>query len=82
MKKITRAEQAHKVASEFSIELMFALAKYYHTTIEVVMQVFDKTGYWKVINDDELMWVQAHSGEEEVIEMLKGAFDEVLSRNK
>ena len=83
-KKINRDDpirkvSVHKVAAEFAIELMFDLAKHFNTNIDVVMQVFDITGYWKVINDDELCCVQAHSGSEEVIEMLADTFNKVLS---
>jgi len=79
--KVSREEHVHQVANEFSIELMYELAEHYHTTIAVVIQVFDKANYWRCINNDEVMCVQAHSGVEEVIERLEETFNEVLSRN-
>ena len=78
---MSKEERMHEVASDFSVALMYTLAKHFNTTVDVVIKVYDKTGYWKVVNNDELMCIQAHCGEEEVIERLEADFNEVLSRD-
>ena len=72
------ASETNTIANEFAVELIFALANCYDVSIDVVLKVFDKIGYWNVINDDDVCCELAHDGIAVTIQTLKGDFNEVL----
>ena len=76
-----RAENFYDLANEWTVEIIYRLADHFNTSIDVVLQVFDKVDYWKVINDDVVCSVSAHYGIKDVINTLEGDFNEILSRS-
>ena len=76
-----RLDRVNSVSNEYSIKLVFALAKHFSITIQDVLVIFDKIKYWDVINDADTCCLLAHDGIQSNIKDLEGAFYGVLSRN-
>ena len=70
------------VANEFSIDLLFAIKEKYNISIDQTFEIFDKTHYWNVINDDTVCCTVAHDGVDCVIQRMQEEIDEILSRYK
>lgn len=77
-----RDANLYSLANEWTVETIYKLAIHFNTSIDIVLQVFDKSGYWKIINDDRVCSVSAHYGINDIIKTLEGDFNEILSRNR
>lgn len=66
--------------SEWTVETIFRLAEYFETSVDTVIRVFDSSGFWDVINDDELGLLWAHDNITDVIEHLEKDFEEIMSQ--
>ena len=75
------AENFYNLANEWTVEIIYRLADHFNTSIDVVLQVFDKADYWKIINDDVVCSVSAHYGIKDIIKALECYFNEVLLRS-
>lgn len=72
------------MANDFVVELVNDLKSYYHCDFDTVDEIFKITGYWDVINDNELACLaMSEYIMEDFIKMLERNVDinAILSRN-
>lgn len=77
-----RARIEYQVANEFTVSLISTISKKYGISESKVLDIFDKTKYWDVINNDRVCCVVAHDGVNYVINRLEGDINEILSQDR
>lgn len=82
MTDLERSQIEYQVANEFTVSLILTIAKKYSIPETKVLEIFDRTRYWDVINNDRVCCVVAHDGVNSVINRLEGDINEILSRDR
>ncbi len=59
------------VASEFVVDLINAGTKYFNVDYNSFFDILEKSGYWRVINDDGVACMAAHYTMDEVLQNIQ-----------
>ena len=82
MSEEERKQTEYVVANEFSVRLLFAIARKYHISEAKVIEIFDKIKYWDIINNDRVCCVVAHDGIMYTVNRLEEEINGILTQNR